>query len=172
MVLGNVARITALATGLAAWWPRQAGALPVPDAALMASLQRACDHSQSVRVRTARTGFEVNRPTLDSNGVRVSRAPSRAALITIGEVREVERRIPWADVVRVETGHTRGGRWALFGALGGGIAGGVLVSTYGPDIAEEGDNGIVYFGTLLTLIGGGLGLLLGLSSPQWQPLYP
>lgn len=167
MVLRSLA--TALAFALA---PACAWAVGMPSPDRLARLQASCDSVGRVRVVTRRASFEVTHPSLNSNGVRVSPLRGRAALVTIGDAHEPERRIPWDEVERMDVGTPHMWRGGLIGlGIGAGL-GGSLVAASGPDLEREGDGVVAWFAVALALTTGVVGLLVGASSIHWVALYP
>jgi len=149
---------------------RAAMAMEVPPAEVLTTLRAACDTSDVVRVSTSHNRYEMRRLTLDSAGVHQALTLGRPALITIGAVPREEKLIPWAEITRVEAGRLHVGRSVLAGFVVGVALGGGLITTYGPDIGDYGDSGMVWAGAslaVLSLIGG---YLHGISSPHYEVL--
>ncbi len=146
-------------------------AAPVPDDARLPSLQAACDSVGHLRVTTTRREFEASRLELTADAVLIPPLPGRPALITVGDPRDPSRRIPWADVERIDSSRSHTVRSTLIGALVGGVIGGALVAQ-GPDIFEKGDNARVGLAVLLTAATAGVGMLHGMTHPEMHPIYP
>ncbi len=155
-----------------AWIASPVGALSPPDAARLSRLQSACEAAWQVRVTTERSMVLAHRPTVDSDGLVIPRPPGRPALVTIGDPRSPERRIPWAQIQRVEAERSTLIRGTITGFLAGAVVGGVFLATGGPDLFEEGDNGTVGLAFVTTLGGAGIGMLVGMTHPDLRRLYP
>jgi hypothetical protein len=153
--------------------PAPAHAVPAPEAERLAALQAACDSAWRVRMVSLRATYLLERPGLGPQGVNVAPHTSGPpALITIGEAPPDAKWIPWAEVERMESAQSRAGWGAVKGLLVGGVAGGLLVSAHGPDLAEDNDNVVAVFAVVLTVGCTVAGYLLGLASPSLTPLYP
>ena len=153
--------------------PDPAHAVPVPEPERLLALQAACDSVWRVRMVSRRATYLLERPGLGPLGVNVApHTTGPPALITIGQVPAVAKWIPWTDVERLEAGRNVAWRGALKGLLVGGVAGGLLVSAKGPDLAEDGDNAVAVFAVALTVACTVAGYLLGLANPSLTPLYP
>ena len=164
-----VAGALALATLIA--WCGTARAAPAPDSADVPRLKMACDAAKRVRITTVRGIDEASRPALDAGGI-VLRTPGRPALLTVGDVRDPGRRIPWSDVVRLESEHTRAAQGALlFGSLVL-IPTAISIASHGPDAFEAGDNVGIWFSAAAVLAAVGLGALIGSTQPTLHRLYP
>jgi hypothetical protein len=152
-------------------WAELAVAAPAPDSAAMTRIQSACDAAKRVRITTEHGIQEATRPAVDAGGV-ILRAAGRPALLTVGEVRDPDRRIPWSDVVKLESERTRAAQGALlFGTLVL-IPTAVSIATHGPDAFEAGDNVGIWFSAAAVLAGVGLGALIGATQPTLHRIYP
>lgn len=152
--------------------PATARAVLPPDSGLRVVLGARCDSAGLVRVATHRSARLAQRLRLEADAV-VLPGVARAALLEFGEPPEKrETRIAWSDVESVSLGRSRTGKGFVMGALLGTAAGGLIVGTYGPDLAEEGDHAVLAFGVLVGLGFTVLGTLFGAGHPEWTPVYP
>lgn len=150
-----------------------AAAMPAPAPDALAAWQATCDSSGRVRVVTRAREFHSDRVALDSAGVRLLGPSGRAALFVIGEPQPDERRLAWADVERIDrAAGTSAGRGLITGAIIGGVTGGALVASFGPDIAESGDHGVAGLAVLLGVTTSLIGFLLGAATTHWVPIAP
>lgn len=157
---------------LAMLLPGMARAVAPPDSSLRAVLGARCDSADFMRVVTHRSSRIVHRLRLEPDAVVLPGA-GRVALIEVGTPPEKRpTRIPWTDVESLSLGRSRTGQGLLTGALVGATLGGIIVGTYGTDLADRGDNAVVYFAVLAGLGCAGIGTLFGAGSPQWTSLYP
>lgn len=163
---------TILLVALALLPPGTAGAVSPPDSGLRVVLGARCDSAGLVRVVTHRSARLAPRLRLEADAI-VLPGVTRAALLEFGEPPEKrETRIPWSEVESVSLGRSRTGKGFVMGAILGTAAGGLIVGTYGPDVAEENDNAVVAFGVLVGLGFTVLGTIFGAAHPEWTPLYP
>ena len=147
-----------------------ANAMDVPSQGTLSSLRAASDSSDLIRVTTQRSRYELRRPAIDSLGVHHAVGLYRPALFVVGAIPSEDRRIPWADIERIDAGQMHLSRSLLVGMVVGTAIGGTLVLANGPDIAERGDGGVAFVGAgiaALCLLGG---LLHGISSPSYEVL--
>jgi hypothetical protein len=160
------------AVGALTWLAPRARAATPPDSAQLAHLQAACSSAWRVRLIATRATYLLARPSLSAGGVSITRRVGRPALFTIGDLRDPERRIRWADVERLDAGSSAIGRGAMMGAVFGALVGTVVVSSHGPDLADSGDHVILFAAVLFGLGSTTLGALLGAANPHLRPLYP
>ena len=146
-------------------------ALPVPDSSQMLALHSAIDGGRPVRVRGHNAYWHVARPPLDASGIALTREQAYPALIPLGDPSEPVRRLSWSEIEGIDVGERHVTRGILTGLVVGAAVGSLIVRTYGPDIAEDGDHVLVALGGILAVGGGTLGLVVG-SSPHWRPIYP
>ena len=152
--------------------PGTARAVSPPDSGLRVVLGARCDSAGLVQVVTRRSSRLAHDLRFEADGV-VLPGVRHSALIEIGTPPEKrETRIPWADVESVSLGRSRTRDGFVYGTVIGAVAGGMIVATYGTDVAEEGDNAVLAFSVLVGLGFVAVGTLFGAGHPQWTSLYP
>ncbi len=144
--------------------------MEAPSQGTLTSLRAASDSSDVIRVTTRNSHYELRRPGFDSLGVHHAIGMHRPALVVVGAIPTEDRRIPWAEIERIDSGQLHASRSLLIGMVLGTAIGGTLVLVEGPDIAEDGDHGVALFGVSIALIGLLGGLLHGISSPSYKVL--
>lgn len=151
-----------------------ASAAPAPDSATLVRLQAAADSSWRVRLTTNRATYLLVAPRIEASGVVVERRDSPPALVTIGSPSQPEKRIPWAEIERIDSERSAAGRGALRGALTGAAIGGVLMLAMDPTFGSEEADGLWPFFALgvSTASGGLIGALMGLGSGSPTLIYP
>jgi hypothetical protein len=150
-----------------------AHAVTPPDSAQLGALRSAVAAGALIGISTSRYELLRRRVIVDESFLTVPGSQGRSALVMSGVPEAgVERRIPWADIERVNEVRPRGTRGFLIGALVGGAIGGAFVAANGPDMFETGDGASVVYAVLLTGATASAGMLLGLLNPARRPLYP
>lgn len=147
-----------------------AGAVPIPDSTLLVSLQQRIDVADASRLVTHKAMFDLSRPRLGPDGVRL-RTEHHSALVSLDDTGEKGRLIPWSDVEQLRVCRYHIGRSSVIGFLAGAALGGLALS-HGPDLFEKGDNGAVAWAAVLTVGGTGAGLLTGYMFPESRSIYP
>jgi hypothetical protein len=167
LAAGCIVSVAALA-----WAAGPARAVEPPDSARLLELKAACDTAWQVRLVGRRAVFATKRPSLDAGGITLMRSSGPPALLTVGHFREPARRIPWAEIERVQSERPsalRGATMGLFVGMGLAV---VMRASIGPDLFERGDNGSIWFAGALVLGFTGIGFLVGASNPTVHTLYP
>jgi hypothetical protein len=174
VVLSPGARFAAALVPLLALAASAAPSLAVapPDSMHLVRLQAACDSAWRVRVTGSQAVYELTRPQVGERGIQLHHEDRPPALVTFGEPAPSGRWLAWSDIERIETQRSAAGRGALIGFTLGAVVGGLTVAASGPDLAEEGDNVVLFAATVFTLACGTVGLLLGLANGVNTPLYP
>ena len=167
-VTACVAWLVATTLGLV----RPAAAVDAPPPERLPELQAACDAAWRVRITGRAAVFETSHLRLDSLGVTLPAASTPPALITIGDAQEPGRRLLWSEIEQLHTERSRAWAGLGVGCAVGALISAAAISASGPDIASTGDSGVVFYGVLFTLITSGAGLLLAMSNPALEPLYP
>lgn len=143
-----------------------------PDSGRLEALRAACATGGLIGVQANGHERLTRLPRVDGEGVAIPLSHGRPALVTVGAVAPAERRIPWSHVERIDALRTHVVLGFVAGALIGGTIAAATLSTTGPDLAESGDNGVVFLGVLFTAMTAGAGAVLGAANPHRQPLYP
>lgn len=159
---------TVVALAFAAVAP--ATAVPVPDAVALERLRAAAAADNRYRVTTQRGQFVVGALQADESGVVLTIPQGRPALFVAPGANAGGRRASWAEIERIEGMHTHGARDFVIGAVIGTVIGFGLKEAVEPDLHDAADIAIVLV-PLGTVVGGGLGLLLG-NVHGWERLYP
>ena len=148
----------------------QAGA--PPDSSARQSLQTACDAAPQVRVTTSKSMFLTHSPRVSADGFTIPAPTAPQALITIGDAGPHAKLVPWSEIDRLESVHSRTLKYTAAGFVTGAVLGGMMVGINGPDAFEEGDNGMVAYAGVVTLGFTAAGMLLGMLNPEMKTLYP
>jgi hypothetical protein len=152
-------------------WPGGAHAAPAPDPARFAELRTAAAEWNRCRVFTARRTHEFMRLRADTLGVLLSPEPRRPAIIVSASVRAEEpKRIPWAEIERIEGARSHVIKGTVEGLLVGGILGGAAGFLYLLE-NQEAYSGAAGFIPLGLLVGGFAGTTIA-HRTRWTPLYP
>lgn len=146
------------------------GAVPIPDSTLLSSLQQRIGVADASRLVTHKAMFDLGRPQLGPDGVRL-RSEHRSALLTLDDAGERGRLIPWSDVEQLRICRYHVARTSAIGFLAGAALGGLALS-HGPDLFEKGDHGAIGLAAMLTIAGTGAGLLTGFMFPETHSIYP
>jgi hypothetical protein len=171
-VLARMRSVALGAMAVALSWAGPAHAVAPPDSAQLGTLRSAIASGALIGISTSRYELLRRRVTVDERFITV-RTQGRAAVVLSGAPESgIERRIPWADIERVNEVRSRAGRGLLIGALVGGALGGALVAFNGPDMFEKGDGAAVAYAVLLTSATATAGLVSGLANPSRHSLYP
>jgi hypothetical protein len=158
--------------GLAVGWASPADGGPVPDTLQMAVMREAVANVPMVRVRGDFGTRSGNRPSLDSNGVRLAETLEgpRSAMRTPATRAEP---IPWHEITSLETERPSSkGTGAMIGGLMGLAVGFAVAATHAYAHPLE-DQQQQVLTTLGVSVAGGtvLGALIGRSG-QRRMIYP
>jgi len=150
----------------------EAVAVEPPSTERLEALQTVCGRAEGVRVLARRATYELHRPAVSAEGIALTRAQARDAVIEVGDVAQPVKLVAWSDIERVDVGDYHTGRATLAGLLLGAAAGVAIVAIYGSGISSDDDSGLIVFGAVLAAAGAGAGYLYGVTHPYWTPLYP
>jgi len=166
-------------TGIAAFVaiPACCCAGPAPDSARMAALHAAAAEWNAYRIVTRRTRIDLHELRADAGGILLREAQKRPAVVTLPGYVDEPRRIPWAEIERIDGKRTRFSAnrtvegMVIGGLVGVGAAFGVA-SRVGDHVGDSAA-GLAIFGLIPSgiLVGGAIGATVG-TSTKWTPLYP
>ena len=145
-------------------------AAPQPDAAALDRLRAAAAAHNRYRIVTTRAQFVVGALRADESGVSLSVPEGRPALFVTGGATSGGRRATWAEIERIDGMHAHGARDFVIGAALGTAIGFGLMQAVEPGLHDAADISIVLV-PIGTVVGGGVGLLVGNTS-GWERLYP